>query len=126
MAILKIQRDTDERPKDIPNPQSMTWEEFDLDAEDGSGRNQNGDAMRDRVNVKIKLTCVWPPLSTSEMSALLEAVGDVFFDLEHPDARTGARKTTRVYVGDRSAPLYRYNSESDWLWENVSMNFIEK
>lgn len=51
MAILQINK------IDIADPQTLTWDIYDLDSEDGAGRNQQGEIFRDRVAVKRKLNC---------------------------------------------------------------------
>ena len=126
MAILEIMHDGEEEYAPIADPQTLQWDEYDLDSEEGTGRNQQGDAFRDRVHVKRKLTCKWPPLTQSQMATLLARISPAFFMLKFPDAKTGARAEMRVYAGDRSAPIYNGVSDTDWLWENLSMNFIER
>ena len=108
----------------LPNPQEMTWSIQDVDA-DGSGRNRTGTMFRDRVAVKRKLTCSFPPMNSTKMSTLLNAVTDQFFTLRYPDAQTGAYATMTCYVGDRTAPALRL-VDGKWLWDNLSMNFIER
>lgn len=121
MAILKINN------KDIANPQTLTWDIYDLDAEEGAGRNQQGEMFRDRVAVKRKINCTWGPLEPAEMSALLKAMDDVFFTLKYPDAHDGGYREGSFYVGDRSTPMYMWNNEKQkFLWEGLSANFIER
>lgn len=109
----------------VHDPSSMEYALQDLDSEEGAGRNQKGEMFRDRVATKRKLTCKWPPMGAAEMSTLLTAMDDTFFEVEFPDARTGQRKTMIAYVGDRTAPMYTlYNGE--WLWSGLSANFIER
>jgi hypothetical protein len=95
----------------------------DLDGE--TNRNAKGELIRDRVAVKRKLECEWPPLTMSEISALLKAVQSVFFSVEYPDPEEGLTVTKIFYVGDRTSPMYR-NTNGNILWENLTMNFIEK
>ena len=109
----------------LPTPSELKWSISDLDA-DGSGRNQNGDMFRDRVAVKRKLECTWPPLLANEMSELLNAVSDIFFELTYPDAMTGSNRTMTCYMGDRSSPIMRPETDGKWLWGGLSMNFVER
>ncbi|MFV0395141.1 MAG: DUF6711 family protein [Coprobacillaceae bacterium] len=121
MDVLKVNGIT------ISNPSSLEWQESDLDSDDGSGRNQLGDMFRDRITVKRKLSATFPPLEDQAMSALLNAVSPVFFDLEYPDPKIGKRNTMNVYVSNRSVPVYAYNKDSkQWLWQGVSLEFIER
>ena len=68
MSVLQI------NDNDIIDPQTMTWDLYDLDSEDGAGRNQSGEMFRDRVAVKRKVNCTWGPLEPYEMSELLQAI----------------------------------------------------
>ena len=121
MAILQINK------IDIADPQTLTWDVYDLDSEDGAGRNQEGYMFRDRVAVKRKLTCTWPPMEPAKMATLLQAMDAVFFQLRYPDAHDGAYREGEFYVGDRSTPMYVWNNEKGkFLWEGLSANFIER
>ena len=121
MAILQINK------FDIADPQTLTWDIYDLDSEDGAGRNQEGLMFRDRVAVKRKLNCTWPPMDDHEMSKLLKAMDNVFFQLRYPDAHDGMYREGEFYVGDRSTPMYVWNNEKGkFLWEGLSANFIER
>ncbi len=121
MAILQINK------MNIADPQTLTWDIYDLDSEDGAGRNQLGEMFRDRVAVKRKLNCTWGPLEPYKMSVLLKAMQDVFFTLRYPDAIDGTYREGTFYVGDRSVPLYVWNQEKGmYLWEGLKANFIER
>lgn len=109
----------------VHDPKSMEYGLQDLDSEEGAGRNQNGLMFRDRVAVKRKLTCQWPPLDAGAMATLLQSMDDVFFTVEFPDARTGRREIMTAYVGDRTAPMYTMH-DGKWLWSGLSANFIER
>jgi hypothetical protein len=121
MAILQINN------FDIADPQTLTWDIYDLDSEDGAGRNQEGLMFRDRVAVKRKLNCTWGPMNDHEMSKLLNAMSDVFFTIRYPDALGGTYREGEFYVGDRSTPMYMWNAEKGkYLWQGLSANFIER
>ena len=121
MAILQINK------IDIADPKTLQWDIYDLDSEDGAGRNQEGLMFRDRVAVKRKLNCTWGPLEPYEMSVLLKLMDDVFFTISYPDAHDGEYRTGTFYVGDRSVPMYVWNeSKGKRLWEGLSANFIER
>ena len=118
MALLVINGVTVKTPSKF----SVTVSDFDGE----TTRNAKGELIRDRIGVKRKLDCEWPPLTQSEMSTLLNAVSNVFFTVTYLDPMIGSTTKT-MYVGDRSAPMYRYGTGgSEVLWENVKMNFIEK
>lgn len=95
----------------------------DIDGE--SNRNARGELLRDRIAVKRKLNCEWPPLTAEECSTLLNAVSGVFFSVYYPDPMTGNFETKTMYVGDRSTPAL-YIKDGKVLWKGLKMNFIEK
>lgn len=109
----------------VKPPRNFTATVQTIDA-DSSGRNANGDMIRDVITRKIKLDCEWGPLSDSEISLLLNAVEPTFFSVTYPDPKDGM-VTKIFYVGDRSAPSYSWNNKYSALkWEGLSMNFIER
>lgn len=107
----------------IATPKTFKVAISDLDGE--SNRNAKGELIRDRIAVKRKLECEWPPLEMAQISILLKAVQDVYFNVEYPDPMEGAMVTKTFYVGDRTSPVYR-NNNGNILWEGLSMNFIER
>lgn len=118
MAILKI------NGVDMPDPSSFSVSIMDLDSEE-SRRNILGKLNRDRVAVKRKLNCEWGPLTMSQISTLLNAVKDEFFQVTYPDPFVGGEATKTFYVGDRQMPMYsKVNGQI--LWEGLKMNFIER
>ena len=106
----------------IKTPKRMAIGIYDVSK--SADRNAQGDILIDRVAVKRKVECEWGALTNAEMSALLSACTAVFFSVTFPDPQTGGDKTITCYVGDRTAPVYKYNSTP--LWEGLKMNFIEK
>lgn len=107
----------------IATPKSFQASISDIDGE--SNRNANGELLRDRIATKRKLELEWGPLSDTEISTILKAVKDVFFECTFPDPQEGKILTKTMYVGDRTAPMYTYiNNEAKWT--SLKMNFIEK
>lgn len=96
-----------------------------LDVDGDSNRNANGDLVRDRIAVKRKLEMEWGPLTQDEISTLLTAVSDTSFEVTYLDPMSGS-VTKTMYVGDRTAPAYVYDSESgEMKWKSLKMDFIE-
>lgn len=95
----------------------------DLDGE--THRNARGQMIRDRIAVKRRLECEWPALNDSQISTLLKAVQNEFFQVRYPDPMTGNNQTKTFYVGDRTSPMYRKVGNSH-LWEGLSMNLVER
>lgn len=98
---------------------------------DETGRVQSGDMERDRIvggaDAKRKVSYTWSGIPMAEMSRLLQAMKDSEFYLTYPDPYTGAFRTAKVYVGDRTAPMFRNSPDTvgDIVWESLSANFIE-
>lgn len=109
----------------IQDPSSLEFQLYDLDSEEGSGRNQKGEMLRDRVAIKRKLVCKFPPMYEDQIAELLQAVSDVFMEVEFPDPSKGTRTTMTCYVGDRTMPAYTVRN-GKVLYENVNFNFIER
>ncbi len=110
----------------VRSPSVFQADIYDLDSEN-TQRNTLGEMLRDRVAVKRKLICEWPPLTMEEVAPILQAVTDVYFSVTYPDPVTGNKQETKTfYVGDRSAPLLFVRQNGEYLWEGLKMNFIEK
>lgn len=118
MAILKINGVA------IPDPSEFSVDIMDID-DDTTTRNAKGDLIRNRITTKRKLNCRWPAQKNAQMSLILKAVKDPFFQVEYPDPMEGKRLTKTFYVGDRQMPIYSVIN-GEVLWEGLSMNFIER
>ena len=94
----------------------------DLDGE--SNRNARGKLLRDRIAVKRKLVCEWPPLTQNQISRLLNAVSSVYFTCQFIDPQVGVMTRT-MYVGDRTSPAYCF-IDGEMKWSGLKMNFIEQ
>lgn len=110
--------------KNVPQPSEVVYNRYDLDSED-SFRSLSGEMQRDRIAVKVKLECRWNALDEGEMSALLSAMDEVFFDINYFDPHQGGYISKTFYVGDRSAPVYSIAS-GKVIFKSFSANFIEK
>ena len=106
----------------ISTPSVFEVQISDLDGE--SNRNANGYLIRDRIAVKRKLICEWPPLTQEQCSMLLKSVKDVFFDVTYPDPELGM-VTKTMYVGDRTSPAYSYLN-NEVRWNGVKFNLVER
>ena len=108
---------------EIATPKTFQVDINDIDGE--TNRNAKGEMLRDRIAVKRKLNCEWPPLNEYECSELLKAVKDIFFQVTYPDPMEGRMLTKTFYVGDRSIPALSY-IDGEIRWNGLKMNFIEK
>lgn len=101
-----------------------TYEVSITDIDGESNRNANGNLVRDRIAVKRELTLEWLMLTQEEMSILLNAVSNVFFNCEFIDPQNG-RMTKTMYVSDRNAPAFQM-IKGEMRWSSLKMNFVEK
>ena len=127
MSVLKMRQIGTQTWTEVADPMSLQWTLSDLDSEDGSGRNQMGETFRDRIAQKRELSCSWGALEGTDMSSLLSCINDNFFEVEYPDALTGARKTGTFYVSSKQAPMYSYDAAAGkWLWNGMSATLTER
>ena len=132
-GIIQIQVGVDKNGnpiwEDLPDPQSMTFNVYDLDSEAGAGRNQNGLLFRDRRAIKEKLICSFPPMHIQNLTYMLSLVKSEFFTAKYYSPYVGAYRTATMYVGDRSSPEYFLHDpshpEKSWVLA-TSMNLIER
>lgn len=106
----------------VKAPKTMQVGIQDVDGE--TGRNANGDMVRDRITTKRKIELEWGQLAQNEMQGLLHAVSPVFFDVSYPDPLSG-QVTKTFYVGDRTIPVYSFVNTLK-PWSGLKMNFIER
>lgn len=109
----------------MPLPQKYEWMISDIDGK--TTRNAAGTMVRDRIASKIKLTIEWGPLSNNDISTILNAIKNPFFQATYLDAQTGAMATKTFYVGDRTAPAYSWNDKlKKYTWSGLSFDIIEQ
>ena len=106
----------------VKPPQKFQVGIQDIDGE--TGRNANGDMMRDRITTKRKLDCEWGMLTQEEMSQLLNAVSPEVVEVSYPDPIKG-QTTKTLYVGDRTAPSYSF-TEKFKPWSGAKFNLVER
>jgi hypothetical protein len=106
----------------IPSPSSFKVGIMDIS---NAERNAKGEMLIDRIATKRKLDLGWSVLKADELSRILQLVNNVNFFVKYPDPMTGSIETKIFYVGDRNAPMYKFNNGNP-LWNDISFNFIEK
>ena len=98
-----------------------------LDVDDGetSVRTADGTLNRDRVAVKRQIEMSWTMIKWSELSTILQAMADVFFDFYYPDPMTGQYETKTFYVGNRPAPMALVK-DGEIYWTDVKIILTER
>ncbi len=108
----------------IPNELTVSVQTLDSGS---SGRNANGDMVRDIIGRKTKLDVKWGPLNTAEVSLILRLIDAAFVTVRYLDPQEGGLITKTFYCGDRSIPVYSWNSKYlAMMWQGLNVPFIEK
>lgn len=113
----------------LPDPTSLKPLIYDEDSEDGTGRNQSGDLFRDRVGIKQKLTCSFPPMWRTDYQLMIALTADVAFNVRFYSDKERGFTTKKMYVGDREPTLYKGQYDplhpERAILTDIGMNFIE-
>lgn len=109
----------------VKTPNKFEWTIQSIDGSE-TGRNANGDMVRDYITDKVKLDIGYPPLNDSEISTILKAINHPSFSVTYPDALEGRDVTKTFYVGDRKAPSYSWNKKfNEAKWKGLEFSLIE-
>lgn len=98
---------------------------LDIDNADSSVRTANGTLTRDRVAVKRQVEMSFGVLTWSEMSSILQSMGDVFFSLYYPDPLEGKYVTKTFYVGNRPSGI-AVSKGNDILWSGLKVTLTQQ
>lgn len=111
-----------------PEPRKVKISFADQDSAE-TGRNQGGYLYRDRVrggataNRKISLETM--PMTTEEISNLLQALGPASLLVTYLDPYVGANRTATFYVGDRPTAMYTLDEDGNAIWEPFTFDLVE-
>lgn len=124
--MLKIWTDEDPTKRDLPIPFKFDWEYSDLDK--GSGRNDYGLMLRERIATKRKITISWNAnrdrKAAAEMIRLLKSLPP-FVWIQYPDP-DGQIHEMKCYRGNIKSSMYQYDPESGSIWRDTSTSFTEQ
>lgn len=112
--------------KEIKCPSSFVYTRSDYDS-DSARSAITGELVRTRICTKVKLDLTWKSgaMDVESMATLLQAVDDVFFEIEYFDLHDGKMRTMTAYCGDRTGQMYAYH-EDRIIFEEISFSIIEK
>ncbi|MNW46503.1 hypothetical protein D3C74_238010 [compost metagenome] len=88
----------------VASPSEFKVTILDLDDADSSVRTSDGRLNRDRIRVIRQIEIGWNALTQTQISQILKAMENVFFDFYFPDPKDGYI-TRKMYVGDRAVPI---------------------
>ena len=106
-------------------PTEFSVTPLDLDNGESTARTADGTLTRDRIAVKRQIEMTFGVLDWATISALLQQMSAVFFDLYYPDPMDGVYATRTVYVGNRPTP-FTMNRGGTILWSGLKVTLTEK
>lgn len=109
----------------VASPSEFRVTILDLDDADSSVRTADGTLNRDRIAVKRQIEIGWNALTNTQISQILKAMKDVFFDFTFPDPQEGTYITRRMYVGDRPSPVAIEKNGVLW-WKDLKYTLTER
>ena len=122
MALLKITKASGTQVN-LPDPSMINWEEIEV-LGSGTGTNQVGDGFKDVVNHKISLQVGWPALTQTNISTILNAITDTYFDITYIDPKNGT--VTKTFgVESKSVPMLFIKNNTAY-WSGLSIIFQER
>lgn len=98
---------------------------MDLDDGETTTRTADGQLTRDRIAVKRQINLEWPPLQWDDLSVILQAISNVFFDVTYPDPETGQYETKTFYPSNRTSPMAIDKNGVIW-WSGLSVTLTEQ
>ena len=98
---------------------------LDLDDAETTTRTSDGTFTRDRVAVKRQIEMSWPAIKWENLSAILQAMANEFFEFTYPDSMSGRYETRTFYVGDRPAPIAFERDGVIW-WSGLQLTLTEQ
>lgn len=108
----------------IKNPSGFKIERYNVTTME---RLTNGDMVGDLVAKKRKFYFTYDAISAADFNKILDAIWEtdhIFYTLRYPE--NGQQKSAEVYVGSIPSELYRANAGTNWVWQNVTFNLIER
>jgi len=106
-------------------PDKFSVTPLDIDDGETSLRSASGELTRDRVAVKRQIEMSFGILTWAEMSSILQAMSEVFFDFYYPDPMDGVYTTRKFYVGNRPAGV-AVSKGSEILWSGLKITLTQQ
>jgi hypothetical protein len=105
-------------------PKEFTVTALDLDAET-TARTADGNLNRDRITVKRQIDMTFSILTMAQVSGILQAMKDIYFDVEYPDPMVGDYVTKTFYVGNRPTPM-AIEKNGVIYWDGLKITLTER
>lgn len=130
-GIVQVYNPSDSKWYSLVDPMSMSRSVYDIDAGGSTGRNLNGDMLRDRVKIVEKIEMEFPPMWEEDEKKMLGLISSEFFECRFKSLKTGAYRQMTMYVGDRAdSVFYEYTMDKRQNGHarvvGLKFNFIEQ
>ena len=111
----------------LPDPSSLTYSVYDLDAGGKTGRGLDGGMNRERVAVKEKINMTFNAMFREDFEKTISLIKTPFFYVKFYSPYYAQERSVEMYVGDRSIDDYgkMENNKND-LVKSIKFNFIER
>lgn len=111
----------------LPDPSSLTYSVYDLDAGGKTGRGLDGGMNRERVAVKEKINMTFNAMFREDFEKTISLIKTPFFYVKFYSPYYAQERIVEMYVGDRSIDYYGImeNNKND-LVKSIKFNFIER
>ena len=111
----------------LPDPSSLSYSVYDLDAGGKTGRGLDGGMNRDRVAVKEKISMTFNAMFRVDFEKAILLIKNAFFYVNFYSPYYGEWRIAEMYVGDRSFDYYgMVKKDNNDLVKSVKFNFIER
>ena len=103
----------------------VKWQRNDIDSPD-TGRTLDGKMHRGRVTTKIRLDITCRPLTTQEISTVLNAIYPEYVTVQYTDPMAGGTVTKTMYSNNNPANylIHREGNKPD-LWDSITFPLVE-
>ena len=107
------------------NPSACKFEYETFDGEN-AGRTLDGAMHRDVIATKISIQLEWNSIPVDEMSRLLTALDNPFFNVKYFNPQQGRFVEDTFYCGNRSVPIYSFINGIIKYDAGFSVNLIQR
>lgn len=111
----------------MPCPSKFSWGLQDVSSSD-SGRveDTNATMYKNRIAQKVKISLEWKAVSDADAATILNAFNPEYFNVTYHDPKANAVVTKEFYRGDAEAPAYWWVDTSEFTYETISFNIVER
>ena len=103
----------------------LQWQRQDIDGPN-AGRTMDGTVVRDRIATKIRWDVTCRPLTSAELSQVLQLIQPEFVSLQYWDPITGLVLTDQFYSNNIPASYLIRKANGTEYWGGVTFPLIQK